>query len=715
MAGLDINISIEIAKAKAKAKAGKSKKGLGQRLSENLFGDNDPTTQNFGEKVGTALNMAGEAMTAGLIGDEASGAVADLIPGGMTGEERKQHDRQQQELLENSNPGVALAAQVGGGMMAPLAAASTLPAAIGVGAAAGATYGFMEGEGGVGDRAPGAVAGGILGGAGGAAAVPLGKVLQWAGKKGGRALRTVFSNRKLFNGKELTDEGRATIAALGYNVDEVSDDFVKAFQERAKELPADRAARAAGMDEFGIPVYRHNASGTADDFAAFERGKRGALGARVEGVAREAADTQAGATTRAAEDISTGLGGGARGDQYDAALAVQEGLRREGATAKQAASKAYDDLEAAGGGVSGKRIKDAGTRIVAALEKAGRAVTPGATPNTAGALDELNALFREADQGTVPFMQLERGRQVINRYIRTAQRGANEADTSALRAALSGYDQMVDDAMTAALFEGDKETIDTAARSAREAWKRYSQQFTGDSASAKFVQKMVDEDASTDDMVRWLFSSGKLGSGKFNSTLAKGIKDILGETSDEWGMVRQAAFRQLWQKPEGTVQYGPQAMSTRINEFLNSPATRGLANEVFTRDQIAKMRRYASALKSMVPPEGAVNHSGTAYENARLVRQTFDALLTTLGASTGGGPGAVGTMAASRAIGGARDRMTGRALMSPTGQPGGPQGAASLGIVGGEMGEHLGPKVADLFGMGDGQPLRIELNNPGNQ
>ena len=383
-------------------------------------------------------------------------------------------------------------------------------------------------------------------------------------------------------------------------------------------------------------------------------------------------------------------------------------MRKQQASARGAASKAYDDLAAVGGGVSGKRVENVGDFLRNAIVKSGRNISVKATPNTSGALDEINMIFKGANKGSVPFIELERGRQAINRYLRTAQRGANEADSAALREILSGYDRFVDDAMTAAMIEGDKTVVDVAAKRARGLWQEYSKQFTGKGAASRFVQKMVDEDASADDMVKWLFSSGKMGSGRFNSTIAKGMKDILGDSSDEWAMVRQATFRQLWQKPQGTVQYGPQAMSSRIDEFLNSPATRALSREIFTPEQIAKMRRYSGALKNMIPPEGAVNYSNTAYENARIVRQAFDGMLTALGAAGGGAPGAVGTMVTKKAVGGAKNAIQGRALLTPGGTASQPFGAGALGIQGGQLGSVVGPKVADLFGV-EREPLRIEI------
>lgn len=124
-------------------------------LWENVMGDNDPTTQNTGEKIGSLLNKAGESMTFGLIGDEASAAVESLVPGVDYGD-RRDHYRQQERLIEETNPGLSIAADVGGALAAPLGALGTLgkgasmakrmAASAGVTGAMGGVYGAMEGE-----------------------------------------------------------------------------------------------------------------------------------------------------------------------------------------------------------------------------------------------------------------------------------------------------------------------------------------------------------------------------------------------------------------------------------------------------------------------------------------------------------------------------------------------------------------------------------------
>lgn len=182
----------------AQAQSAPQAPGMGQRVKEFFLGDNDPNTQNLGEKIGTTLNKAGEAMTFGLIGDEASGAAAGLgaaiVPGGQNFQQayegRRDFERQQEAVLERDNPGLALGAELGGavaGAVTPLGAIGTLgrgasmPARIAASSAAGAgmggTYGFTEGEG-MEDRAAQGYSGAQFGAAAGAIAPVIGAGVQ---------------------------------------------------------------------------------------------------------------------------------------------------------------------------------------------------------------------------------------------------------------------------------------------------------------------------------------------------------------------------------------------------------------------------------------------------------------------------------------------------------------------------------------------------------
>lgn len=155
--------------------AGGDQRPLGQTLKENLLGDDDPTTQNTGEKIGSFLNKAGESLTFGLVGDEASAKVesalgigrpttADLVKGDNRSayERRRDHYRQQEEQFAQDHPVAAFGAEFvplaipGVGAMAAAAKGTTMTGRMLRGGAVaggqGATYGFMEGEDGLENR-----------------------------------------------------------------------------------------------------------------------------------------------------------------------------------------------------------------------------------------------------------------------------------------------------------------------------------------------------------------------------------------------------------------------------------------------------------------------------------------------------------------------------------------------------------------------------------
>lgn len=700
-----VNIDLEIAAAAARAK--RARKPLGTRIWENVVGDNDPNTQNLGERVGTLINMGIEAGTGGLVGDEAAGMMAGigaaLVPGGETFRDaynrRQAYDRQQQLITEDEAPVASTVAKVAGAV--PLALLTKNPqtvlGAAGLGARMGGLYGFMEGEGGFANRMKSGVAGGVIGGVLGAASLPLGKVLGWAGQKFGNAARQVFGNKQLFRDGRLTQEGIETLQALGYSVDDIDDAFQRQFGQALRDgLEPEQAANAAVMREFDIPVYRPNVTGLADDFATLERARRGAIGPQLEAQARSALEAQDMAAREAGEGIATRLAGGVKVDAGDAAEAAMTSARTARDASLAAARGAYDDLAATGAGVQGAQVQALGTRLARTVSSGPQPVRIDAatTPNAAGATQYLDDLFANAKQGAVPFMDLERARQYLVRLKSSAYRGSNGQDQFAMEQMVNAFDDQVDDLITRALTEGNEEVLDLA-KNARSLWSAYRSKYTGKDAASKFIQKMIDDDATPDQVVNWMFGTGKLGRGGFNATVARGVREVVDPQT--WDMIRSAAFRKVIQKPDGMAQMGPQAVTERIGDFFTNPATRDLSRTLFTKSEIATIMRYQAALKRMIPPPGAVNYSGTSYELSRMARQAFNAVSSMFAATTGGAPGLVAAQGANALATKGSNWITGRNLFSvrpPTSA--GPLPAAA-GIVGGDVGAQVGPQVADTL------------------
>lgn len=610
--------------------------------------------------------MAGGAQGVTLGGvDELAGGIGALVG---QGDYQRELARARLDAARRDFPGTTLTGEIAGAASIPLAA-NTVRGAMAVGGATGTTYGALSTEGGIAERAQGAGIGGGVGLVAGAAAVPVARAASWAAQRFGRAVGNVFRSDKLFRNGQLTAEGRETLQALGMSADEVSDAFAQHFSRLTREgVDPQAGAQVASMREFGIPAYRHNITGTVDDFASFERARRGAIGPAAESLARRAGDAQDAAMREAGERIATGLGGGVA-DQADAAAGAISGVRRAQEAARTTAGQAYEALEAAGGGVRGTAVANFGSQLRNSLRMAGSQIDERLTPNAVTALRDLDNIFQNADRGTVSFMQLERARQNLVRLRSMAERGTLGADQNAMGNVLRAFDDQVDRLMDTALTEGSEEALNLA-RNARGLWANYRNTFMGDGAASRFIQRMADQDASPDDVARWLFSSGKLGSGRFNSTIAKGVRDVLGEGSEEWNAIRQAAFRQMTRKPEGMTQWGPAELANRIQEFLGSGTSRELSRELFAGKERALMQRYAGALRRMQAPVGAVNYSNTAYEASRLVREAFNGIGAMLGAGASGAlgiPGPVGAgvgFLAAVGAGAARNAARGVAAVS---------------------------------------------------
>lgn len=654
--------------------------------------------------------MGVEAFTGGLGGDEANAALAGLgaavVPGGknfrQAYDDRLAFEREQQLIAEDEAPVTSALAKLGGAL--GLAAVTRNPqsalGAVGLGAGMGGTYGFMEGEGNFANRMAAGGAGAVLGGVLGAAAIPVGKALTWAFQKGGGALRGIMANRQFFQNGQLTEEGAKTLQALGYSLDDLDESFRQQFQRGIREgLQPQESAAIANMREFNIPAFRANVTGLADDFATLERARRGALGPEMTQRVGGAMDAQMSAARAAGDDIATRLSRGAEGDAGDAAQLAIDTARKARDTARDTASAAYDDLRALGAGVQGVQVKGLGSRIARTIQNGADPIRidATATPNAANAANYIDDLFRNADQGSVPFMSLERARQQLVRYRSSAYQGANGADKTAMDQMLSQFDAQVDDLMTRALTEGDTAVLGQAEK-ARALWSKYKEQFLGDGAGSKFVQKMIDEDASPDQVVNWLFGAGEFGKGNFNATVAKSVKEVV--SPEAWDMIRSAAFKKMIARPEGMDQPGPQAMSKALGKFFTNPATRELSRTLFTKEEIATFMRYQSALRRMVAPPGAVNTSGTSYENARMVRNAWQAVTAMFGATTGGAPGMLAASGAANVAQRGSNWLTGRAILSPTAPTGTAGAPFAAGVAAGNLAGPAAGAATNLLNQG---------------
>ncbi len=345
-----------------------------------------------------------------------------------------------------------------------------------------------------------------------------------------------------------------------------------------------------------------------------------------------------------AKELSDGI----PADQLDASQAVTARLQSMSEAERAAAQAMYKAADDAGVSVRGNVAKGVVQRVQSRLADEEIDLTSDIYSNARAYMTRLQKRG-EGDSG-VSLRLIE----TFRRDLIASLAKAKPEDKRALSIIKNEYDSWVDDVVTAKLFDGDESGFGDL-REARRLWAQYSAKYRGADKGSRFLQDMIDADASPDQVMRWMFGASKLGSGKMNAPLAAKLKHTLGQSSEEWSLVRQAAFRQLTQKPgtetpgaAGPIPWGPQKVSENIRAFFNSPQTKPLANLLFTPKERGQMIRLSTSLNRLVPPKGAVNHSGTGYENARMAKKMWEGALTLIGYKAGGPAGAVAGRAAAK-------------------------------------------------------------------
>lgn len=671
---------------------GETREGALAALQEHLgVGARAPVEEKVGQ-VGGLSAMATQGALASF-GDEylaGLSAVFGVQPDGAGGANWFQYDkpirerystaldqiRTEMDDYRSENPGRAATAQIAGAVTGGVAAGAGLnagkialtgrgfqaaPTAIGRagqmaagGAVGGAVEGFGSGEG-VGDRlqraAVGTVAGAVF-----APVVGFGasKIANVAERIGGRALRSVFTNRRSFDPQtgRLTQTGRKRLENLGYNPDELSVEMQRAFgvaADRATAAGGDipnptTVGRLAAAERFNVPLTRGQATGDVAQIATEENFRAGTRGQSAYDTITGFDRAQGAAVGAARDDIADTLGNPA--NRIDAAEAVISGVRREADTARAAGSAAYDVLDQSGAALRGDAFSNIERQIVQSVRADGLAIDAG-TPNAQAALNVLRSAFHGSERGAVPFTAIERARQQAVAFRRAAYSGSNGPDQAAADAVVNQFDGWLDDTITDALISGDDAVLGQA-KEARALWARYRQTFLSRDGADNFIRKIVEDDLAPDQVAGWLYgASDKIGGGQ-SSLVARRVKDILGPESAEWSAVRRAAWDRITSSTPGRDNLGPQAIATNISEMLDGKG-QTLGRELFTEYERRAMAEFRDMLKVLVPPRKATNPSGSSYDIQRST-QEMTRMLAGMIFGQGTGTGVVGAAAGRQAV-----------------------------------------------------------------
>lgn len=495
---------------------------------------------------------------------------------------------------------------------------SAVKASANVGARSAATQTAIEGAQAVagGDFNPGDIA---IAGVGGA-------LFEGVAQGIGRAWPAI--KRQISSGQiteKIRDAFKAEAKIYGIPEEQVTDDIIRMWSE------APEAGKTGVEKEFNVTLTRGQRSG--DQAALFEEDalRSGARGDRAqkEFLTREGAQNEQ--LLNAGSSVQGELAGSAPqvATRNEAGAAIREGIINAERSADSAITQAYSEVGSAA-------LKPEGFRqLLRATRDATRSVD-FAKANVP-AYEALQKQIAQAERslrnlgnrkGTelkpVHIRHIDDIRKGINSSIEAA---ANGADRRNLMAMKNAFDEQLDSSVIANMFEGDQAALESL-KSARGVFRDYMQRFgenvqrgrlgQASDGTGSFIKKIVLENPTDEQVINSLWSATGFNR-QASAKLAQRYKEILGPDSDEWNMVRQAAFRQILGETRGNGETFLSGAKTATNWEKARKQGQSLLNELFTADEQAKINRFVAVAKRTSPDlvKSRANPSGTAVFQSR--------------------------------------------------------------------------------------------------
>lgn len=462
---------------------------------------------------------------------------------------------------------------------------------------------------------------------------------------GGNAFRALRQRVKSGN---IDDATRQVIieqaTKLGIPADEVTDAYIKqAFKAADNAFSADDATLTALEKEFNVTLSNAQRGGNVQALSAEDSIRSGARGSKAQDVFLQGEKKQIGQISNAAANLQSDIakGGQLIGSTQEAGAALRSGVQNAESVADSAIEQAYKQVGDAS--ITPEGFKG----LLKATKNAARGLEYPQDPALVPAYATLksNIVKAEVDLAKLSKMEgvrlkpvhirrLEEIRRSIGTYEKAAANQTDRRNIAAMRNAFDGY---LDDAVIQNLFTGDSASIE-ALKSARSVFKDYMTKFSpqqnvtrlgkGSDPSGEFIKKIILENPTDEQVINSLFTVGgfnKAGAAK----MAQKYKGLLGAESEEWNMVRQAAFKNLVKTKSvngENVISGQQTLSA-INKAITS--NKSLIGELFSPDEVSKLRRFALLIKRTEPdlPRSRENPSGTSQ---KLIKEAVNMLRTVM-------------------------------------------------------------------------------------
>ena len=449
----------------------------------------------------------------------------------------------------------------------------------------------------------------------------------------------------------LTDDGARMFTEAGIDAGDVTQRMGQNFAERARQTGTNTGtAREAAAAEFNIPLSRGQATGDFDQIAFEQSAQRGARGQSAGAVMREFDQGQRTAVRDAFGNFSDRVAPRAMDvlDERQAGETVAGGLQRAAEASRENVGRLYDTARGMGASIRADAVQDVGQTVRNTLSNGANPVIidDALTPFAARALREIDELSNlniqnvaqpapramgatgatneAAEIAGVSFDGIEQVRKRINALYRQAP----PTERGAIGRVMGAFDDWFDNAADRAMLSGSDDALE-AIKKARAAYRNdrrlYGAGRSADEDAGNAMQRLLSPETTAQEAANILYGTSKVGESGVAVRLARRIEQAVGRNSPEFDALRRGIISRMVQNAEDAItQPGAQAMQNRISEFIGGRGS-DLSRVLFTPDEIGQLRRLANVLRTTVPPQGTVNHSGTGYEIARSISQGISA------------------------------------------------------------------------------------------
>lgn len=291
--------------------------------------------------------------------------------------------------------------------------------------------------------------------------------------------------------------------------------------------------------------------------------------------------------------------------EQDAAQRMRDTLAQQQQAQREQMRAAYSAVPSKNAYATAQDAAALPGRISKAMRQSDVILTDQLTPNTIAARGLISQAMEDAGPAAIRMDRLIELRKALGRM----RGGAVKEDSRAFSVLSKEFDSWFDESLTRNLIEGGEGAVESFKQANKVASNYFARFEDSKSESGKAIMRMLVEDSTPEQVANVLLNANGINK-PGAAAIAKRYIEIVGKSSDGATAIREIVARRLFEKAGDPK--GHQALVTSLKDALAGRG-RSLMQTVYTRSELAQMKRFADTLDTYFVPKGMLGRSsGTA-------------------------------------------------------------------------------------------------------